>query len=118
MNTCASCGAVNEAGALVCADCGKDLEAEAMQFGLVCPACDSYNGPGVTVCQACGQGLVPAGFTGFFEAANLAVPGEETPAAPAPAAPPHPAALPEEAHHRGMVSFPPSGAGLTLNGER
>lgn len=90
MALCPACGARNPNEATTCGACGEAIEA-AMQFGVVCPGCDTYNAPGLQVCQACGAALAPAGFTGFFAAANVSAPAAgaggdaEAEAAPAPA---------------------------------
>lgn len=83
MSACPSCGSENQDGVTTCAKCGAGLDAQAMQFGIVCPGCDTYNGPGVSDCVSCGQALAPAGFTGFFQAANFERTNPEA-AAPAP----------------------------------
>ena len=90
MALCPACGTRNPAEATTCQACGDALEA-AMQFGVVCPKCDTYNAPGVSVCQSCAEPLAPAGFTGFFAAANVSSPDanrdnpdHEVPAAVAP----------------------------------
>ncbi|MDF1565106.1 MAG: FHA domain-containing protein [Deltaproteobacteria bacterium] len=80
MPVCNACQGQIQEGIAACPACGQAVEAEPIQFGIVCPACDTYNGPGLNACQSCQAPLVPAGFTGFFEAANL-----ELPSAPAPA---------------------------------